>query len=204
MRIFAAEYSPERDEILENACIVFPEYAVKIAADTMPVTPYRSFVQRELVHTETRALSDSEFIVYTEYSDGLIVLDQVTMEEEVIYHGTSDIANEIKVDITVKATCSATTAYFEVSNIKFTIDEYYFDHIDSIGSPAVHNPTNTYNDMCTYTGNYTLTSTETASKKASVVYPLSFRFAPYPTSIYTSFLWVEVGNNSLSVHHDLW
>lgn len=205
MGALAAENTSERDEILEKACVAFPEYAAKIAADTLPASALRSAEPQKMVFTETRAISENEFIVYTEYSDGLVVLDQGVMDKEVIYNSTNDVATAINVDITVKATCTDTSAYFKVSNIKFTINTNSYDRINSIGSPKVYNPSNTFNDECIYVqGNHSLNSQESASRKAYVCYPLSFKFAPYPGYVYTSELWVEVGQNALSVHHDKW
>ena len=194
----------EREQMLAKACAAFPEYAAKIVADTC-ASAFRSAEPRKTSFTETRSISENEFIVYTEYSDGLVALDEVSMEREVIYNSTDDAITAINVDITVKATCSETTAYFKVSNIKFTINTSNYDRITSIGTPTVHNPPISYNDSCSYfSSELSKNLVENSVQKAYVCYPLSFKYAPYGGYEYSSKLWVEVGNNSLSVHHDLW
>lgn len=141
-------------------------------------------------------------MIYTEYSDGLWLLDEITANEKTTYNSTSDVGTQIHIDITVRATCSGVNSYFIASNIKFTIDKYSFDHIDSIGSPYVHLADYTYNDYCKYYG-YTLNSNETGSKKARVVYSLSFKYSSVDTHVLSTELCVEVGSNALSVHHDI-
>lgn len=196
----ASENTSERVDILNKASAVFPEYASKITLDAKPDSTKCSAEQRELVISETRKVSPKEYMVFTEYSDGLWLLDEITVNKEITYNSTNEIGTEIQIDITVKATCSGANSYFMAQNVKYTIDKYGFDHIDSIGSPYVHLHYYTYNDYCTYYG-YTLNSNETYSKKASVVYSLAFKYTPN-SSISTQ-LWVEVGSNSLSVHHDI-
>lgn len=200
--VHAQEQNDERDQILTRACIAFPEYAHKIEANTFSGSTARSSEPRELVITEMRPLSDSEFIVYTEYSDGLIVLDQGYMESETIYNSTEQSGSRTLFNITIKATCTLTEAYFKVSNLKFTIYASSYDRITSIGTPRVYNPEYTYNDCCYYDNeDCTYNLYESASEYASVCFPLQFRFAPYDESILDSYLWVEVGDNTLSVHH---
>ena len=197
---YAAEAKTERDILLEKACAAFPEYASKIAADNVPIATYSAQQERTVVFSETRELAGNELISYTEYSDGLALLSSVTPNSSVKYNGTTDVGTQIKVDITVTATCSGVNSYFKASNIKFTIEEYGYDHIDSIGSPKAYPSSNTSYDNCQY-HSYSLTSYETASAKASVGYSLSFRFASLPTAFITTRLWVGVGNNALSVDH---
>ena len=201
--VHAREQSDERAEILEKACIAFPEYANKIESDALSFSAARSATSRELVITETRSISENEFIVYTEYSDGLIVLDQALMDSDVVYNTTEQSGSMTIFNITIKATCLETESYFKVSNLEFIIYPSAYDRITSIGTATTHNPENTYNDCCYYDAEECVyTPYETATDFASVCFPLQFKFAPYPGYIYDSYLWVEVGNNALSVHHD--
>lgn len=197
---YAAENKTGRDILLEKACAAFPEYASKIAADTAPISTYSFQQERVVVFSETRELSDNELVSYTEYSDGLILLSDVTPNSSVKYNSTTDVGTQIKVDITVTATCSGVNSYFKASNVKFTIEEYGYDHIDSIGSPRAYPSSYTSYDNCQY-DSYSLNSYETASAKASVGYSLFFRFGSYQTAFITTCLWVGVGSNALSVDH---
>lgn len=190
-----------RNEILKKACIAFPEYAETIRADAAPSNLSRSSTSREVVFSEARSLSENEFIVYTEYSDGLFAIDSVKMEKEVVYNSMDQSGSMTKFDITVKATCSDVKSHFILSNLKFTIYPTTYDRITSSGSPDVETPDNTYNDNCTY-GTINCTPNETASAPAKVSVRLTFQFTPYPGDVYQSDLTIKVRNNQLSVTHE--
>lgn len=197
----AQETNSERNEILEKACIAFPEYAETIRADAAPSGISRSSTPREVVFSETRPLSENEFIVYTEYSDGLFAIDSVEMEKEVIYNSMDQSGSMTKFDITVKATCSDVYSHFTLSNIKFTIYPTTYDRITSSGTPSVKTGEYTYNDNCTY-DTINCTPNETASAPAKVSVRLNFRFGPYSTNFYQSDLIIKVQNNQLTVTHE--
>ena len=64
-----------------------------------------------MVISETRKVSPKEYMVFTEYSDGLWLLDEITVNKEITYNSTNEIGTEIQIDITVKATCSGANKY---------------------------------------------------------------------------------------------
>lgn len=200
MGTYAAESKTERDILLEKACAAFPEYASKIAADTAPIATCSAQQERTLVFTDTRALSENDFISYTEYSDGLVLLSDTNLNRKVTYNSNTVTGARTKADITVTATYSGINSYFKVSNVKYTIEEYGVDCITSIGSPKAYPSPNTSYDNCQYHG-YTLNQYETDSGNARVAYSLSFRYATIPTAFITSCLAIEVGNNAVSVYH---
>ena len=201
MNVSAQENNVERTELLEKACVAFPEYADIINADTVPSTVSRSVSSREVVFSETRDISETEFIVYTEYSDGLVVLDSVEiMDDEVDYNSTEQSGSMTKFDITVTATCLGVNSYFTLSNVKFTIYATTYDRITSSGTPTTHNVQNTYNDKCT-NWDPVCTPNETASAAAKISVKLQFRFGPRDTEFYISYLTINIRNNQLTVEH---
>lgn len=195
MSVQAASNDLEREELIEKACEAFPEFATKIRNEEPKPASYRMSGESEVVYAETRAVSDRELISYTEYSDGAVLLAQTQCET--IYNSTTDIANEIKVDITVKATHNDAPGYFKASHVQFTINETGYDYITSPGSTST-------SGGCQYGGGYSMKKTETASGDAYVKYNLGFKFGPASDDYYTTQLWIQVGSNRLSVEHIEW
>lgn len=74
--VAAETETSERDALISLACNVFPEYATKICSD-VPLATYgltQNTNSKELVTTETRNISETEQIIYSEYSDGTVYL----------------------------------------------------------------------------------------------------------------------------------
>lgn len=203
--VYARETSSGRDELLNKACLAFPEYANKIKADTLPATAMaRSTAPREVVYSDTRALSSTEYVAYTEYSDGLFAVDLLTVNAsfnaQTSDMDTEQVGSATHFTVSIKATCSLTSSYFEVTNVKFTIYAYANDRITKAGSPSAHNPANSSGDKCTYVSS-TLVSIENGSTPASLTYPLTFRYSQDSGDFFSTSLLLEVGNNTYSLSH---
>lgn len=204
--VFAANESDVHQELVDLACEIFPEYENKILYQkVVPPSVMRSS-EVTLVHSESRSVSDSQTLQYSEYSNGLILLtDAAKGETEVTY---IDITGNTKTTYTmdITATCSQTQGAFVWNNIRFTTFTNAYDQIDSIGSYYPDNPSGLGYVACSLVGggnNPSIIWTETASRNAEIEFKLIFRFAAYSSSFYETHLTLYVGGNGYMVAHNV-
>jgi hypothetical protein len=183
--------SDVQDELITLACVIFPEYADRI---TNPVTTARtrSIGARELVITETRAVSENEYLTYTEYSDGLVLLTDNDFECSLSV--TDRILGTTKTDVTatITATCNLTSGYFRLSGVQYSLYKQGYDTINSTGSSS-------RSGNCIYAGLNSSVLTESAGRCAHLSYVLSFKIGNSAGDIVQSYLTLSVGNNTASV-----
>lgn len=191
---FATETESERDILIARACEVFPEFSEKITASADEFTQQSRTVTKKPVYTETRQVSDREYITYTEHSDGIVLLSDIYFE-----YTTNEIGHEISganttVTVTITALCNYISGYFKLSNVQYTISRSGYDQIDSAGSMS-------------YGGNASLHTAyspiwyETASQKAQISYRIKWFLGPDPGDYLNSILTLEVGNNGAGITH---
>ncbi len=193
----AVEDTSGRDELLALGCEVFPEYTDKIMSPNVTLSLGRSSTSntREVVKSEVRAVSETENLTYTEYSDGLVLLTSVEFPVTVTTIDSETSSFSSNYTITIKATCSEASGYFQLSNVKYSIIRSAYDTITSEG-------TKSSSGKCWESSDgYYFNATETSSKKAFISYRLCWQFADYPGYVYNSLLTLEVGQNSASVTH---
>ena len=195
--VLAAENNTsERDELIELACEVFPEYASKIRnPNTSTYALSRSSSSSELVTNETRAISDSEYLIYTEYSDGFTLLTDVDFDSELTVTDRVLASSYSQVTLRIKATCTYDSSdYFVLSGVVCTLNKTAYDTIDDTGTYTC------YGD-CSVSAAYTPILSESASIDAQISYRLNFVCGP--TSYYTqnSLLTLTVGDNTTTVTH---
>lgn len=193
-----ASSSAENDvqaEMLETACDVFPEYADKIMARAPTTVNARSAsTTRDLVVTESRNVTDSRVIVYSEYSDGLVLLADYGYEYETITNSQDIDGSRTYVDIDIRATSNYFYGYFELQNVQFTIYGRGYERITSAGTPYATGDCEMY-ELETQILN------ETASSKATIQYEMYWRLVDLPAGVTPSRLKLTVGNNNFSVSH---
>lgn len=182
----------ERDRVFTLACEAFPEYASTIRGDAVS-TFARWNGNRELVFSETRAISENESILYGQYSDGSAIIIDID-NQSVEFDGTVDNSTFEQFTGGKNGTASFTIfctdkenypGSYKISNFKYKIYDNTWDMIVSKGSI-------TKNDC---SGNEELTPNETISKSASLVCNISFygKWSNYP-KLGVKFT-IYVGNN---------
>ena len=120
--VFAAETKQlGYDSLVQKASAAFPEYAEKMQNPRgITFLNSQSPMPRELVINETRPISDTEYITYSEYSDGLILLSgyDFTYDSTTVSDITGSTSRDITIDI--EATCVndvGYTGYFSLKGV---------------------------------------------------------------------------------------
>lgn len=185
-----------QEELIAVACEAFPEYEDKILSRRSFEGSSRSTSStRELVVTETRYISDNEAVVYSEYSDGVILLTDYTYRYSTTINSQSQEGSRTIYDVTVRATSAdVANAYFELRNVQFTIYGTTYDRITNVGTYTEYGKCDVHTQCAPVLY-------ETASTKANIVYRLSWKAYSDPGGWLPSVLRIEVGNNSFRVIH---
>lgn len=191
----------EDDPILDLACEVFPEYADKIRCQNTDKSAYPNIAtaskSRELVANETRAASDNEYITYTEYSDGIILLTDYTYGKEVTITEESSNSLGLMRTMDIYTYCIAVSHLGNITfkNIKYTILDNDFDIIRSTGT------TSGVYQCEIMDSDYLLR--ESASENAYITFDIKWYTAGSGHAGYflTSRLKFSLGNNIPSVVH---
>lgn len=182
-----------RDDLVREACEVFPEYTLKIRGIGIRNNMRSALGERCVVHSETRRFKENEQISYVEYSDGLVMIARSSYSPVLhpLYSSSTTGGTDYTTYIT--ATMSYSDEVFQASSVKYTIYDSQYDKITSAG------------DLCDCTtaqcsfGSYQYT--ENAYSSAYVSYFATFT----PSPAYSNYLPFEgtitltVGNNKASV-----
>lgn len=201
----AADTTSERDEIIELACEIYPEHADKIRHQTITSADNTRSSDAVLVYSDSREVSESETLLYSEYSNGIILLTDYDFDEVVTTVDSATGAGATTYTINVKATCSHVAGHFMINNFKYTLISSTYDRIDSLGTYyAYETPGNGIEYDCSFSESSTnprTQMTETASSDAYANFALQFRFSAREEDFFTSLLEIIVGNNGLTVEH---
>ncbi len=181
--------------LLEKACSAFPEFEEKLTNPVLPIST-QSRSTPELVYSETRALSEEEYITYSEYSDGIILLADFDMEWSKRTHETSPISSGYIYDVTITASCVG-IGHLTIHNMKYAIVLGYgsYDYIIDTGTASP-------SERCTIAETFPTRMAENVSECATLKYGLYFQAGP--TGYYTmeSVLRVLVGRDTINIYHD--
>ena len=189
---YAAE-EQERDELINLACTVFPEFSEKILNPTIINQPYsRSIEEPVLVYSEARAISENEELIYSEYSNGAVLLTSYNKE----LTRTSYESNSFAVHITanIKATCTSSSGYFQLTGIKYSFLANDYDLITNTGTASK-------SGRCTAYSLYNSKLQENASGSAQLSYTLTFQLGSTGAQSVLTRLTLYVGSDSESVSH---
>ena len=203
---FAEEIeADEYEDLASVACAAFPEYADRIRNNnnnTRSISAYNADETPEIVTSETRMVSSTQTVSYTEYSDGSILLsdarvtDQFT--ESYTVDNSSTALNITIYTVTLRAGYTATGDYVKVSNLVYKVRSSGYDSITNTGTYSASSSYCYIIDIDSYT------ATETASAPAQVVYNVYFRLDDVSTHFYTSHLTFTVRNDTASIDHSLY
>ena len=184
-----------QNEVIALACEVFPEYANKILAPAVDISIYgRSMNQRTLVVSETRSVSDNEYITYSEYSDGVVLLTDYEFEHTETTNDYDSNPMTTTVDMDIKATCTNVSGYFLLEGVRYMLINGSYDTILDVGTP-------TYSGKCTLHTAFTPVLNESASGNAYICYNLNYQFGPGVYYTLTSQLTLFVGDDTATVTH---
>ena len=192
--------SQDYKTLIHQAASVFPEYAEKLLNPTYELSDFtRTTTSRTLVKKETRALSDTETISLTEYSDGLILLS------DEIYHETTPVGSIPHPDlsvrnftINVRAICVSNgySGVFYLDNVSYTINAG-LDNYDSITNFGTAREGNN----CISSERMSITPNETAYGYARIAYDLGFKNGPRSEQFLTTELILHVGEDTAVIDH---
>lgn len=187
----------ERSALIEKACLAFPEFADKICSEPSDrVSTKSNTAGRETVYTETRKISENEYIVYSESSDGVVLLTSASFEYTLIENGSFMSGSNTTMNVTIQATCSEVTGVFTLRNVEYTIIPRGYDQIQKVGSASV-------SGNCTIHSVDTPVMSETSSSAAYLRYRLTWQFGGNEAVSYASYLTFSVGNDRENVTHVL-
>ena len=143
--VFADESDiSEHDELVAKACETFPEYSNKISGH---LTPSQVQIQSvsghssEVVHSESRYVSDDEVLTYTEYDSGIVTLSEARFTASFTTDSTDVSGSITYVTATLRGTVSnyGCDNVFIAENFVFAIYAHSYDRIISLGNYYVTN-----------------------------------------------------------------
>lgn len=143
--VFADESDiSEHDELVAKACETFPEYSNKISGH---LTPSQVQIQSvsghssDVVHSESRYVSDNEVLTYTEYDSGIVTLSEARFNASFTTDSTDVSGSITYVTATLRGTVSnyGCDNVFIAENFVFAIYAHSYDRIISLGNYYVTN-----------------------------------------------------------------
>lgn len=137
LNAFAAENTSTRihDELIQLGCDVFPEYAAKILNYNYEGKSNSTFSSKnDLIIQETRNITDNATLTYSEFSNNLVVLTNVTYSKSVIGHSSEWISGTLyRFNCGVRVTCNYSSNVFVASNIIYEDSNETYATITSTG-----------------------------------------------------------------------
>ena len=191
----------KRNEIIEKACQVFPEYASIIRnEDSSALFSRKSYTDAKpvVVCEKTRPVGPNRNITYTELSDGAVVLAsyEFNATDETTHEPTH--GGNTKYTATVDVMCTASDGIFTLRNIRYTISDGY-DKITNSGSPSVN-----YKNECIFSTSsvhdYDVNPNETLHSAAYIKYKLSYHVRGLDAGFYYRTIFTfSIRNNSVTI-----
>lgn len=193
------DLSVSREEAVEIACEVFPEYADKITTEfSRSRRAVYTDTPRELVREITRNVSENAVMTYAEYSDGMILLS-LTNDDFPYSEATNSLVIDgsiTHIDITVRAYCSYVSGTFTLSGVKFDISANGYDRFTNTGTANVSGNVFVHRDYPT------TNMIETATTNAKIIYRLHWIVGAAQIDSVISYLTIEVGDNRFVISHE--
>lgn len=202
----AADNTSDYDEIIDLACQIYPEHADKIRYQTITSADNTRSSDPILIYSDSRKISENETLLYSEYSNGIILLTDYDFYEVVTPVDSATGAGATAYTCNVRAACTNIAGYFQINNFKYTLVSSTYDRIDSLGTYYAYEESNNgIENDCYFSAsskNPRTQMTETASSDAYANFSLQFRFSARQNDFFTSLLKISVGNNSMAVEHN--
>lgn len=177
----------ENNKIIALACQAFPEYVDIIRGDTVANQNARSSNQNvELIFSETRHISESQYVSLTYFSNGRALL--ATVEHDVYYHEVELDGRIMYGTISADFTYTGFSGAFTLKNVTYVINPNGSDYFTSFGS-------------ATCTGYNRIESRCQPNNSANLVYSIVFLPSanPTPSQIIPANCGFEIVNETLVV-----
>ena len=104
---FASEATSMQSQLTIKACNAFPEYANKIRAQEQQIAHNQLSVlsnqSKDVIINETRDISDTESITYTEFSNGVIMLTGSSVSYDVESDNTATSGSNVNHTVDIYA-----------------------------------------------------------------------------------------------------
>lgn len=188
-----------RNALIEEACNLFPEYESKIRGKNLSATysQSRSSDNCKLVYEETRSVSNTQNITYSEFSDGTVYVTGSTINAwyqtnftesdnsfTTIYTGNFTITSNVNEN-----------ALIVIEKIKFAIATAYnsMDYMISPGSATTESSAKVNSAIITR-------ETETTNLPAEITYRIQFTSAD-KTETEPFILYLRLKNNGYDVDY---
>ena len=198
---FASEATSMQSQLTIKACNAFPEYANKIRAQEQQIAHNQLSVlsnqSKDVIINETRDISDTESITYTEFSNGVIMLTGSSVSYDVESDNTSTSGSNVNHTVDIYAELVGyPNCHVNLYDIKYTIVKNGYDKITSKG-------TSVKGSKCTGCSVAIYPSTESSSSKAKLTADIYFQ---YGSGSAGNFCWTQlvmsVGGDSRSISYN--
>lgn len=189
--------SPAFDLLAKKAAKIFPEYAASIQNSRIRTNQFvKSDSPRTLKVNETRQFSETEYITYREYSDGLILLssNEYTADSTVVDYVTGSTYRNITINIRAACSINGYSGCFCLDGVSYSLRNSDYDIITNPGTMRLEG-------CCEKASRITYIPEETDTNYANIVYYLEFVVGP--TGYYTvrSNMFFEVGEDTAVLDH---
>ena len=194
----------ERIELIDLACLTFPEYASNIRGNANKSYRGPQNGPAEIVFCETRAISENERITFAQYSNnrGVIVYETASaasLEETGSSENTFCCGLSSTLSYAITPTLESDfSGVFYLDNFKYRLISATYDSITDDGTPS-------YNDeiYCAYTQSTTVYQ-ETATSAAKATYNITFihngSYGVFSSDDIYVTLDLRVRNDTVTVH----
>lgn len=139
----------ERDELLAQACEVFPEYASMIRGEYVAPQSLPQDGGNEKLFEEHRDISDTTTMSIVGYMSGdVYVTTQTTSGYEITY-STSNVSSGVtgvRGFVSFRATCTNASGLFKLNDVQFQILYNASDYFMSYGTPIYDGTTTQVNE----------------------------------------------------------
>lgn len=190
-------------DLISDACAAFPEYADRITAaknkSNNPSTCALTEEAPEIIISETRMLSSKQVVTYTEYSNGDILLADISSTSDfaksITRNSVTPLLNGNQYNVTLRASYEGEYSngdYVKIHNVVYRIFDSGYDKITSSGTVEASS------SWCSTVGEPIYVPSETASAPAMLKYQLQFNISSIPGTFYAPFLTFTVGNDLIT------
>ena len=134
----------KRDELLAQACEVFPEYASMIQGENVAPQSLPQDGGNEKLFEEYRDISDTTTMSIVGYMSGDVYITKQTTSGYEITYSTSNVSSGVtgvRGFVTFDATCSNAPGLFTLKDVQFQILYNASDYFMSYGTPIYDNTT---------------------------------------------------------------
>lgn len=207
--------SDVQSELIELACIAFPEYSDTILNPVVPNPSARSSNKPIIAYTEARKIDDHTCMIYTRYDDDSVFLTSVEGDDLEVAALRNDWTEDLdkppvtqitkdsivttttskKHTINIKGTHPGVNGYFMITDFCYTLFDKGYDRITSTGTRS-------------WTGDWKACSlygqrlSETSTASASALFRATYQYGSGAYYSRQTELFVQVGHDTMTFSHE--